>query len=330
MGVAAVVPFGRPAGEAGVIREGVWRRVRTEWERAGCDLIVAADPAFAARGQFSVSRAINNAVRLALPDCDRFVCFGADMAPCTSTVTCADAELDTQPLTLLFDHGSSVGEAATKGWVVAGHRGSYPELELFASPCVGSIAFTRETFDRVGGFDERYEGWAYEDVDFWYRLQRDVRALRRRRTPARRWSSSGTRRCTTTCRWTTRTSGCSPRPGADWLPGEAGSCHRPRLAHERGVGGIQLRRADVRLPPLPDHDDHADRGDQFEQRRRGRVGLLDGAAERVDVEHHQRQRYLCVLHEGWPWKLGGYTGLQKQIPCARRRAGERCSTSTHI
>lgn len=91
-----------------------------------------------------------------------------------ATVAWAAAELDVQPWTLLFDRGSSVGEAATKGWVVAGHAYGHPEPGLFASPCVGPIAFTRTTLDRVGGFDERYEGWAYEDVDFWYRLRRDV------------------------------------------------------------------------------------------------------------------------------------------------------------
>ncbi len=174
MGVAVVVPFGRPAGEAGEIREGVWRRVRAEWERTGCDLIVAADPLFAAHGKFSVSRAINNAARLASAEYDRFVCFGADMAPCPATVAWADAELEVQPWTLLFDRGTSVDEAATKGWAVAGHQYGHPEPEMFSSPCVGPIAFTRATFDRVGGFDERYQGWAYEDVDFWYRLQRDV------------------------------------------------------------------------------------------------------------------------------------------------------------
>ncbi|MFI9454474.1 galactosyltransferase-related protein [Amycolatopsis sp. NPDC052450] len=157
-----------------MIREAVWRRLRSEWEGTGCDLIVAADPAFAARGKFSVSRAINNAVRLAPAEYDRFVCFGADMLPCPATVAWAAAELDAQPWTLLFDRGTSVGEVATRRWIEAGLKPGIPNPEMFASPCVGPIAFTRATFEKVRGFDERYEGWAYEDVDLWYRLQRDA------------------------------------------------------------------------------------------------------------------------------------------------------------
>jgi hypothetical protein len=113
-------------------------------------------------------------VRHAPPELDRFVCFGADMLPSLPTVEWAATELETEPWTLLFDRGASVSEAGTKGWVVAGHEFDHPEPEVFPSPCVGPIAFTREAFAKVGGFDERYEGWAYEDVDLWYRLQRDT------------------------------------------------------------------------------------------------------------------------------------------------------------
>ncbi len=171
MAVAVIVPWGTDSGP----RERVWTKVREQWRESSFDLIVAADPQFAARGKFSVSRAINNAVRLAPPEYDRFVCFGADMLPCTATVRWAAAELDLQPWTLLFDRGVALSEEDTARWIESG--GGHVAAgfgERFASPCVGPIAFTRATFEKVGGFDKRYEGWAYEDVDLWYRLQRDT------------------------------------------------------------------------------------------------------------------------------------------------------------
>lgn len=169
MATAVIVPWGSDNAQ----RERVWAKLQARWELTGCDLIVAADPMFAARGKFSVSRAINNAVRLAPPEFDRFCAFGADMLPCPTTVAWAAAELEHQPWTLLFDRGVGLSEEDTAHWLQGGRVETHG-AERFATPCVGPIAFTRATFDKVGGFDERYQGWGYEDVDFWYRLQRDV------------------------------------------------------------------------------------------------------------------------------------------------------------
>lgn len=37
---------------------------------------------------------------------------------------------------------------------------------IFQAPSMGCVAMSRHTFDTVGGFDEGYVGWGYEDVDF--------------------------------------------------------------------------------------------------------------------------------------------------------------------
>lgn len=144
------------------------------WEKTGLDLIVAADPLFTERGKFAVGRAINNAVRLAPAEYDRFVCFGADFLPCPRTVEWAAEELEHQPWTLLFDRGTGFGPEDTEQFIATGRIPDLPQTEVFPTPCVGPIGFRRDTFDRVGGFDERFEGWAYEDVDLWQRLQRDT------------------------------------------------------------------------------------------------------------------------------------------------------------
>lgn len=46
------------------------------------------------------------------------------------------------------------------------------ERELWAPPSMGSAAISRVCFEEVGGFDEAYEGWGYEDCDFAERCAR--------------------------------------------------------------------------------------------------------------------------------------------------------------
>jgi hypothetical protein len=46
------------------------------------------------------------------------------------------------------------------------------EQELFAPPSAGCIAISRAAFGELGGFDVRFQGWGYEDVEFATRAQR--------------------------------------------------------------------------------------------------------------------------------------------------------------
>jgi hypothetical protein len=40
------------------------------------------------------------------------------------------------------------------------------EREIFNSGSMACVAISRECFERVGGFNESYVGWGYEDLDF--------------------------------------------------------------------------------------------------------------------------------------------------------------------
>lgn len=53
------------------------------------------------------------------------------------------------------------------------------DRELINPPSMGCVAISRAAFDRVGGFDERFSGWGYEDVDFARRCQSSLGPIRR-------------------------------------------------------------------------------------------------------------------------------------------------------
>lgn len=49
-------------------------------------------------------------------------------------------------------------------WQDAFH--SEVEWQMLEAPSVSVMAIRRADFDALGGFDERFEGWGYEDIDF--------------------------------------------------------------------------------------------------------------------------------------------------------------------
>ncbi len=169
--IAVVVPWGEAPTEAGAWRKRLWDHLRPWWEIMGYDLIIAADPGFTERGVFSVAHAINNAVRLAPPEVDRFFCIGADAIPDRGAVRWAEHTLQTHPWTLVYDKSTGLDQAATEAFL-RGEPVEWPPIHHEVVP--GPIAFRRDVFNRVGGFDERYCGWAYEDCDLMNRLSRDV------------------------------------------------------------------------------------------------------------------------------------------------------------
>lgn len=186
MTTALIIPLGIADTENGRARRAVWDKVRPLWTGTSPVarihvphphvLIVAADPRFPAR-PFSVARAVNNAVRLAPGEVDRFVTIGADALPDWRVVDWAAGQLEHRPWTLLFGKGGSLTPEQTEEWCAGSDDDSgadgWCDVRPFETPCVGPIAFRRGTFAGVRGYDERFEGWGYEDVDLWLRL-RDV------------------------------------------------------------------------------------------------------------------------------------------------------------
>lgn len=196
MTTALIVPFGADDTEIGRARQAIWNRCYRLWAAPNGEngsplhhLIVAGDPLFGTPAPdaleplprageplrthpFSVARAVNRAVRLAPPEVDRFVCIGADALPDWRVVDWASAELDSRPWTLLFSKGASLCQGCTDDFVAGiASDDTCADVQPHPTPTVGPIAFTREAFLAVRGFDERFEGWGYEDVDLWSRLK---------------------------------------------------------------------------------------------------------------------------------------------------------------
>ena len=83
----------------------------------------------------------------------------------------------------------------------------------------GNVSVTREVYDRVGGYDPRYRGYGWEDVDFGFRLHRlgaQRRALGGGGQPVRPVDGSGESlhgaRCGQNLSWTGRLYFAGARP----------------------------------------------------------------------------------------------------------------------
>jgi GT2 family glycosyltransferase len=77
-------------------------------------------------------------------------------------------------------------------WSKAGRAKGYEGLGLRLRPRLSgnNIAVWRDDFERVNGFDERFVGWGYEDVDFQDRCERAglrVRSVLWRTAPVHQW-----------------------------------------------------------------------------------------------------------------------------------------------
>lgn len=146
-------------------REAAWRHVRGIYRAGGFPIVTGASPA----GPFNRSAAINRAARRALAqgaevlvvaDGDTVV----DPAQVRSAVLMAGA---TGTVTFAFHRYAALDRPGTAK-VLAGYDGSWEphvayEYENTASSC---LAVRADLWAELGGFDESFVGWGWEDVAF--------------------------------------------------------------------------------------------------------------------------------------------------------------------
>ncbi|MEV8610268.1 galactosyltransferase-related protein [Amycolatopsis sp. NPDC051373] len=165
MTLAVLVPWHQTPDPVGAHRARLWTYLRQQWINTGVHLIAGSDPMAAETGRFSVSRALNNAARKAPDDVDMFALYGADHIPNTDVFHWAVMTLERQPWTPLH-RGINYATPNTTEALLSG-RISVDGLEWGAihpdALCPGVLAVRRAAWDYVGGMDENFEQWGYED-----------------------------------------------------------------------------------------------------------------------------------------------------------------------
>lgn len=185
MKLSVLVPFGADDSETGKQRRRVWAFIRDKWsDHPHLELVEGHDPLFPVHhvyGQsfgettvsntarpFSVSRALNDAAGRATGDA--FLLFGADHLPDGKAILYAQEQILRHPWVRLFDR---IGYASVASTSLLLHRFAIQDTDWHVepAPCDGVLAVRRTAWERVGGMDESFEGWGYEDTDLMHRLQ---------------------------------------------------------------------------------------------------------------------------------------------------------------
>lgn len=147
-------------------RDRLWAHCRKFWSELGFPVYEGAD---SGSGPFCLAAASNDAARLA-GDWELAVYAGADVVTGSpSQVVAALAVAENRGL-LVFshDHYYSLSAEGTE-LVLAGEpvHGRHAEWPPWPNTFSSMFAIPRSLWDQVGGFDERFQGWGFEDLAFW-------------------------------------------------------------------------------------------------------------------------------------------------------------------
>lgn len=160
--VSILVPWRTDHGQ----RQRVWDRIRPLWQASGFELCTGTPD----DGPFNCSQAINRAAEAATGDV--LVTMGADHWPDLDAVTRA-AALAAHATWMPVYGGVHYLSRTDTNAVIDGADPVSLVPESTDSCCQGITAITRQSWRDIGGMDERYAGWGYEDTAL-------LRALARR------------------------------------------------------------------------------------------------------------------------------------------------------
>lgn len=164
MSLAVLVPWHQTPDDTGAQRARVWDFLRDRWIATGVHVIAGSDP-LAAEGRFSVSRAMNNAARHAPDDVTMFALYGADHIPNVDVLNWAVEKLQRQPWTPLH-RGIRYATRESTDAALDGRDGMDGLEWGVTHPhalCPGVLAIRRGAWEYVGGYDEGFSGWGFED-----------------------------------------------------------------------------------------------------------------------------------------------------------------------
>lgn len=144
-------------------RDRLWSFVRGHYEHLGWPIIEGHHT----EGRFNRSAAINAAADTAGAWDVAVVIDSDSLADLDQVRAAADTASSTGAMVAAFDRFQQLSKRGTLR-VLDGHRGTWsPFVERTLKDGVSScVAIPRALWDRVGGFDECFDGWGWEDVAF--------------------------------------------------------------------------------------------------------------------------------------------------------------------
>jgi hypothetical protein len=150
-------------------RDRVWAWVKAWWERELPELAIYEG--HHEKGLFNRSAACNAAAAAATAagPWDVALIIDADVIcnPDRVREAIAQAAKEGNRLILPFSRRHNLNQPGTRR-IMAGDRGSWTRYiaRTYTEMCSSCVAIPRRLWDQVGGFDERFEGWGFEDNAF--------------------------------------------------------------------------------------------------------------------------------------------------------------------
>jgi hypothetical protein len=161
--LAVLVPWHQAPGPIGAHRARVWEYLRGEWAKTGVHVVAGSDPKVAQTGRFSVSRALNNAAKHVPDDVDMFALYGADHLPPLDTLVWAVEALERQPWTPLHRGIYYANEDSTRALLEGETDTGHLVWRFEDALCPGVLAIRRGAWEYIGGMDEAFSNWGFED-----------------------------------------------------------------------------------------------------------------------------------------------------------------------
>lgn len=134
------------------------------WAELGVEAVLGEE---GGHGPFNASMGANNAARRASGDI--FLILGADTAMTAQDVAEVPSRLSEHPWWAMYPSCANLSEDGTRRalrFPFVPDR--YPDEYIASEPlgCTAGLAVTREAYWGVGGFDEHFQGWGWEDNAF--------------------------------------------------------------------------------------------------------------------------------------------------------------------
>lgn len=150
-------------------RERLWNHLRPLWEALPYQLCVASDGREDS-APFDYAAAANKAATEATGNV--LITWGADQFPNPGAIDAAAQTATSWGWAMVFDRNATYTPLATEQ-ILGGANPVYAAIEMIEPHCTGIIAVRRDIWQSVGGMDERFHGWGYEDAALRDRLTRD-------------------------------------------------------------------------------------------------------------------------------------------------------------